>query len=261
MVYRKKYRAMTAARKAVAMSLMLGGLAGVLSGVPAHALWAHQQNDEHAGHHPEKASDEATKEGKKADTQEKTPTAMSAPIEMHCRMFMQMNVGPTNPAALVAVKDQLGLSQDQVQRLQVSLETASKVRCRPVLESSGCYWARTSAPDLVTQTENAAKTPEKPGDFQHSNPEKGFRNPPRGNVVFLGKTRYSQIRANRKPVGYRFAFRGFSPGNRALWPAPFHARRLAGRYATTGRATLPPAARPRPAADQKPARGRGRSSA
>lgn len=111
---------MRTVRSVVAMAFLLGGWGGL--------LWAQAPKDEHADHHPEKAAEPAPP----ANAPAQPSLGMPESMWLRCRMFLQMKVNPTNPAALVAVKDQLGLSQEQIDRLQQILKR-SEEEARAVL--------------------------------------------------------------------------------------------------------------------------------
>lgn len=84
----------------------------LLVGMPASLVVA-QQSDapgEHAAHHPpQKAAEHADA----AQGQPGMMQGMSEPMKLKCQMMMKMEVKATDPAALVAVQDQLGLTDEQ----------------------------------------------------------------------------------------------------------------------------------------------------
>lgn len=74
-----------------------------------------QKGGDHAAHHPQQGAEEQAQGGM---------MEMSPGMKMHCRMMMNMEVKPTDAAALLALKDQLELTDEQIDRLEKIREQA-----------------------------------------------------------------------------------------------------------------------------------------
>lgn len=91
-------------------------LAAALLFLTVQNLPAQQSNGDHAAHHPQ--------QGEQAERGMMKTMKMSPGMKLHCRMMMSMEVKPTDPAALLALKDKLELTDEQIGRLEKIREQA-----------------------------------------------------------------------------------------------------------------------------------------
>jgi hypothetical protein len=77
-------------------------------GIPAEEK---PKQDEHAAHHPAEEAKEKPTPGKAMSMQ------MPPGMKMRCQMMMNMRVRPNDPAAVLALRDQLDLTDQQVIQL------------------------------------------------------------------------------------------------------------------------------------------------
>jgi hypothetical protein len=87
----------------MALVLWLASAQGILAQEP--------KQDEHAAHHPAEKAKEKPAPGKAMSMQ------MPPGMKMRCQMMMNMRVRPNDPAAVLALRDQLDLTDQQVIQL------------------------------------------------------------------------------------------------------------------------------------------------
>ncbi len=90
--------------------------AGAILLLAVQNLPAQQAKGDHAAHHPQ--------QGEQAEDGMMKMMKMSPGMKTHCRMMMNMEVKPTDPAALLALKDKLELTEEQIDRLEKIREQA-----------------------------------------------------------------------------------------------------------------------------------------
>lgn len=78
------------------------------------------QDDEHTTHHAAKEAQKDTE----TKPQGKRMPEMSKGMRMRCRVMMQMRIRPNDPAAVLALKEQLDLSDGQVKKLETIMDQA-----------------------------------------------------------------------------------------------------------------------------------------